>query len=1286
MKKKFSGGSVIRSLDVIFTAILGVTSNAQNPSLRVFEDWNSQAGTQNMFQRSVVRTEPGTTNYFLAGATLNAGGNYDLLVTKYNAGGAVIWSQQVNGNGNGDDYAADLQIDNSGNVIVTGTTFESSADSFNVLTVMYDSGGNQQWIASYNGSGSGNDGATSIYVDNANGDIYVAGAEWQGSSTLYDVLLIKYDSGGNQQWTATYDNTNLVDVAVRVRQNIGTGNIEVGGATQTTLTNRKYLVAEFDPSSGSLVNAYTSTSSTLGIENLTDLKTDNNGNVFVTGSITGTSTGMDIRTLMLDTNLSIVWSATYSGAFNDEGNALDLDAAGNILVTGYTTSSTQGRNFITIKYNSAGSQLWATTFNGGANGDDSATCIAVHPTDTNKIYVCGYSYNGSNKDYQTLKYDGAGNLKWEIGFNNIYNTDDRAFAIALDTVGNVIVAGQNKLNDSTYEYTTVKYVEKSTLMPDDTISATSTSFVFTENRGQLFGTDSLQHPEVKFYTIVGQPRVYFMDTAVSYVFAKLDSATTNDSLARIDMKFKNANSDLRIRSLDQLEEVNNFYNSRIPGHEREQVHNYDQLISFNVWNNVDMVYGSNMRGLKYYFICKPGGGGNPATQIDLLYQGVDSVRINGSGQLVIYSGLGNIVHPKASAWQLDASGNFSSLGWQPSYTLLGTNEVGFTGFGSYNTAYPLIIAVDWGDIFPTVIQNLDWSTYYGGNAMDQLNDVDVNQANGSSHYSGWTLSPDFPTTLFPFQASNSGGWDAVAVRCKSNGQRVYSTYYGTSGSSGTGQWAETGAVDSNGNFFIGGRTAYSVHNIIFPIQPPGSYMDTTFNGAPQDGFIAAFDTLGQLFWATYYGGSGSSTFEGIFDMLFDANGNLYALMICDSLTPCFYQAGAYNDTSSNRNGMILKFDQNLALKWATRFGTDSGGTVSRIAKDALGNLYATGTAENSLLPIINPGGGAYVDSTFGGAADAFLARFNSADSLTWSTYFGGDVGGEVGNGIEIISGEIYLYGSTYSTDFPYVYAGSGTYIDSSYNAGKDIFIAEFKANGQLIWSTFIGGTGSDTPGNIDADTLGNIYCTGTTTSSNFPLVNTAGIYYDGSNAGGTDAVLFSFNVQKQMTWATYFGGTNTEGLNEGIDVYADSLLYICGWTSTPNSAASPFPFQVLVTGYSQGTLTGIQSDGFISRFVITPLIILKTEEYQGASSINGDLAVYPNPSSGEFQVIVDLPNENSKIEVYDMMGQLVSSVPLPDSDVSQTVSLNLSEQATGIYFIVLRDGTGAACSQKVIKQ
>src|SRR4051812_29107813 len=116
-----------------FAALLAATFfscalSAQNPSIKVFEDWRDTAGTQNTFYRAITRTIPGTTNVMVAGATLNSNGNYDMLVEKLSGSGSVIWAQQFNGPGNGDDIATDVQVDGSGNVYITGTYYEDAVD------------------------------------------------------------------------------------------------------------------------------------------------------------------------------------------------------------------------------------------------------------------------------------------------------------------------------------------------------------------------------------------------------------------------------------------------------------------------------------------------------------------------------------------------------------------------------------------------------------------------------------------------------------------------------------------------------------------------------------------------------------------------------------------------------------------------------------------------------------------------------------------------------------------------------------------------------------------------------------------------------------------------------------------------------------------------------------------------------------------------------------------------------------------------------------------------------
>jgi hypothetical protein len=1259
---------------------LSCIATAQNPVLKVYEDWNTVSGSQNMFQRSVTRSVPGTSNVVIAGATINSNGNYDIFVQKINGSGTVLWSAQYNGAGNKDDVATDIRVASNGEIYVCGTYYKDATDSSNAIVIKYDANGNQRWTNVMNGSGSRNDGYSSLLVSGA---VVVAVGTCWSTSNQYDMLTRRMDTAGVTSWTTTADNAGLADGAVSLSSR--SGSLFVVGGVQSTSTSYKIATWKINPATGAITTTTLSSSSSIGIDLVTDVQEDASGNVYVAGTVYDVATGFDYKLFKYDVNLALLWSATWNGAANlDDGiTGLAIASNGSVIVTGFTSTTSQGKNFATVKYNSAGAQQWVSTFDGG--GNDSASCIVINSTDTNKIYVSGYSYNGSTNDYQTIRYNGAGTEIWNTKFNSQQNGNDQATAIALDTLGSVIVTGQNQISPASRIYTTVKYLEKNTMLPQDTVATTSNSFVYTENRGQLLNTNKVQIPQIRYSTMNSNPKLYFADTSVSYVFYKRDtSVSMNDSLARVDMKFVGANAALKIRPMEVRSEISNYYLPRRGGG-IEHVQDYNQLVNFNIWNNVDMIFGSNLKGFKYYFICKPGGGGGSYASIDLKYNGADSVRIDGSGQLIIYTKLGKVIQPKAAAWQLDPSGNYTALGWQPSYNLVATNEVKFTGLGSYNTAYALVFAIDWGNIAPASIQSLDWSTFYGGNVDDQLADVDVYQPTGSSFYSGQSSSSNFPT-LFAIQSQNGGGVNAVAVKMDSTGHRKYATYYGadTLLPFGSQVLCENGAVDAAGNFVIGGRaTANAVQHIQFPaVQPAGAYVDTTVAGFA-DAFFAEFDPNGFLRWATYYGGTGSS-FEDIRDLSFDNSGNLYAVMTGDSLTPHQVLAGAYND-STRRCGLIIKFNSNLARTWATGFGSKTG-SLDKLAVDpATGTLYVTGVSQDTFLPLVNPGSPAYMDSTQN-LSDVFISQFNSAGLLTWSTYFGGN-GHEYGTGMAIFNSDLYMTGNTTSSNFPFLY--SGAYIDSALGGPNDIFVARFKATGARIWSTYYGGTGGETyTPSICTDLAGNIYVGASTNSSNTPTLFLQNMYNDASFSGsGDDGFVIAFNASNQRTWATYFGGSEDEGSALGIATYGNKKLYICGNTKSRENSTVPFPLQDLGGGaYYQPVYGGGVYNGCISRFSIDSIgIWAGINEEQPITATSQSLFVFPNPSGGQFQVTVNADTKNRRIEVYNTLGQVIQTVKLDDGMAIQTISLNLNEQADGIYIVVLKDDTGL-CSKKIIKQ
>ncbi|WKZ75374.1 MAG: S8 family serine peptidase [Vicingaceae bacterium] len=419
----------------------------------VSEHWYDNQGSQAFFQKSVVRSDA-SGNAHIAGATLNQNGNYDLYLAKYNASGVLLWDVVYAGAGGWHDAAADLRVDASGNVYVTGSVFTSSNDSNDVVTLKYNASGVLQWDEIYNGSSSLNDGGTSLQLD-ASGNVYVS-AFTQDANNGSDFLLLKYNNSGSLLLNQQFDLNNVHDVPVSLM--VTSTRLAIAGATQVGITDWDYLYVAYHPVNGSYISHSTSTGGTAGFDKVHDLQTDASGNFYLTGTVFNASTGYDILTVKLDDNLNVIWSANYNSTstMNDVGNALAVDNAGNVMVTGFSETSTEGTNYVTIQYNSSGTQQWVKTFNGEGNAADTARAIAIDANDN--IYITGSSFNGSTEDFYTTKYKSNGTELWGIAFNGIYNGSDRAFDIALDSLGGVLVSGQSQTQTG-FEYATVRYEE-----------------------------------------------------------------------------------------------------------------------------------------------------------------------------------------------------------------------------------------------------------------------------------------------------------------------------------------------------------------------------------------------------------------------------------------------------------------------------------------------------------------------------------------------------------------------------------------------------------------------------------------------------------------------------------------------------------------------------------------------------------------------------------------------------------------------------------------------------------
>ena len=134
-----------------------------------------------------------------------------------------------------------------------------------------------------------------------------------------------------------------------------------------------------------------------------------------------------------------------------------LDDSGNVYISGYTTETASGEDFTTIKYNSAGVQQWLQSYNGPGNAGDEVNSCTIDSS--GNVYITGYSKgNGTDYDYATIKYSSAGAQLWVERYNGPTGNVDEPKSIAVDGSGFVYVSGRSR-SATGFDIATIKYAQ-----------------------------------------------------------------------------------------------------------------------------------------------------------------------------------------------------------------------------------------------------------------------------------------------------------------------------------------------------------------------------------------------------------------------------------------------------------------------------------------------------------------------------------------------------------------------------------------------------------------------------------------------------------------------------------------------------------------------------------------------------------------------------------------------------------------------------------------------------------
>ena len=249
----------------------------------------------------------------------------------------------------------------------------------------------------------------------------------------------------------------------------------------------------------------------------------------------------------------------------------------------------------------------------------------------------------------------------------------------------------------------------------------------------------------------------------------------------------------------------------------------------------------------------------------------------------------------------------------------------------------------------------------------------------------------------------------------------------------------------------------------------------------------------------------------------------------------------YVGSTASIDAVLARFSADGAeLEFSTYFGGSSFDEIADVQVDTTGNVYIVGPTASPDLPVANA-----LQSRFGGVRDLFVAKLSPAWQVLYATYIGGS-GWEQATTLGVDeSGHVYVAGETYSQEFPRVNAHQpefgGGYVDA--------FLAKLAPNGaSFIYSTLLGGNGSEYGVTIALAASGDVVVSGTTGSTDFPTLNPVQAAPGG---GFIDMFVASFTNGGVLQSSTFLGGNGWD-YNGRVAVAADGRIWVTGQTESTN--------------------------------------------------------------------------------------------------------------------------------------
>lgn len=683
---------------------------------------------------------------------------------------------------------------------------------------------------------------------------------------------------------------------------------------------------------------------------------------------------------------------------------------------------------------------------------------------------------------------------------------------------------------------------------------------FTENLGQL------SDPSIRFYTPSGGVALLESGVVITLTEPPTAAAATGGPLQSpsprtspgvppgpatadgpsdatvVRTAFGGSNPSTPLGS-DPVDGVSNFFVGSDPSRWATGVRTFREVIYPDLWDGVDLVYRLSGGRLKYDLVLAPGADA-----------GAVRFRVEG-GDVGLDSGGGLVVSTAGGALREDPPVAF--LRDDPSATVGCAFYV--AGDGSYGFSLGARDPSRW-----LVIDPLVNSTFLGGSNYDEGQAVALT-GDGDVLVAGSTRSIDFPFTPGAVQRSLTGTSCAFVSKLDRNLTRlVFSTYFG-----GTGwDYGSDVGVDGSGNVYLAGVTFSS------DLPVSSGAFQRSLSGT-SDAFVCKLDANGtSMLYSTYLGGSGKeyASYQFSLRISVDPSGSVLLASSTTSTDMPTTSGALQADLAGDEDGYVCRLNASGAsLDMCTYLGGTAFDYLYDMVVSDDGTIYLAGQTGSDDLPTT---GGVYQEDHTGDYSDIFVGAL-AADggSLDFLTYVG-SWSGDSARALAVDDrGAVCVHGTSTGVTFP---TTDGAFQETATGANTHPVVFKLSADGSdLVWSTFLAGTGSDEARGIALDVLGNAYLTGYAGSLDFPTTDGC---FQNANRGSYDCYFSVLSADGSgLLESTYVGMTSLDAAM-GLVFDGDASLYIAGFTSSDR-----FP---TTAGALQGTYGGGNGDAFVMRFVL----------------------------------------------------------------------------------------------------